>query len=476
MTTRRFVLLLLLVAASRLPFIGDGYGSDADAWHVAASAHQLAESGTYRVSRFPGFPLHELLVTPFVAAGGSLLSNATSIAAMLLLLMVWRSLTRNASHPALLIVCLAFTPVLWKSSVTTMDYLWSLLFILLSFERLRTDGEPGKGRVLAAGVFFGIAAGFRPTNAAMALPLVTLLIMKGDRGRSTALFLSSAVMAATAAFLPPLLTYGPAQWYLLTRRATEDIVFPLSERLLLFSYRSLYLLGPLALVTAGVICWNSRRSIVRDLAAPEPAATAALAGMVAPLLVYFAYPLEREYLIPLIPFFYLLLDRYATRLSMVLFTAAVASMALFTPDLIRHQGIRGVPGLNIHTGVLPDFVERSRLMLRRRETLGNLAVSGPAVVMTGGGSEVWVENPLFVPDTAAFWREFPEIVVHRRDDPGVHIIDALSPGDVDRVRRAGYRVYCYAPAQEYLEKVLRYRMDSLSVPLAGASSPVPPPG
>jgi hypothetical protein len=304
--------------------------------------------------------------------------------------------------------------------------------------------------------------------------MVTLLVLKGDRGRSTALLLSSAVIAAVAAFLPPLLTYGPVQWYSLTRRATADIVFPISERLLLFSYRSLYLLGPLAVGTAGIILWKSRQKIARDLAAREPLTTAAAGGMVAPLLVYLVYPLEREYLIPLIPFFYLLLDRYATRLSMVLFTAAVASMALFTPDVVRHQGIRGVPELNIHAGVMPDFVERSRMILRRREELGNLAVTGPAVVMAGSGPETWVENPLLVPDTAAFWRDFLEIVVHRRDDPGVHIIDALSPAEVERVRKAGYRVYCYGPAREYLEKLLRYRMDSLNVPLAGVRSPLLP--
>ncbi len=465
MTGRRFLLLLLLVAATRLPFIGFGYGSDADAWRVAATAYRLAESGAYRVSRFPGFPLYELLVTPFVAAGGSLLANATSIAAMILLLLVWRRIVRNASHPGLLMLCLAFTPILWKNSATTMDYLWSLLFLLLSFERLGSTERLSLSSVAAAGALLGIAAGFRPTNAVMAVPLLLMLRGTGTSPRSVTVFLGAAVLTAVLAFLPPLVTYGPSAWYELTRRATADIAFGTTERLLLFSYRSTYLLGPPAVLAAGVVFWRARPRVAHDLHAGDPVVVARWTGVLAPLILYFVFPLEREYLIPLVPFLLLLIDRYAGRTAMAVVLAAVVSMAFVTPDVIRHQGLRGVPGFNVHAGVLADAVVRSKQILKRRTILGHLSAPSPALVMTGSGPEAWVENPLLQPDTAAFWRSFDEVVVRRRDDPGVHLIDALPPIDVARVRAAGYRVYCFGPAQEYLEKVLRYRMDSLAIPV-----------
>jgi hypothetical protein len=470
MTTRRFLLLLLLVAASRVPFIWSGYGSDADAWRVAVTAHHLVDTGEYRVSRFPGFPLYEILVTPFVAAGGFALSNATSIAAMLFILLVWRAILRRTSHHAtLLMICLAFTPVLWKNSTVTMDYLWSLLFVLLSLERLITTDRAATSRILVSGIFLGIAVGFRPTNAVMVVPMVTLLLGTGDRGRKTGMYLAATALVAGISFLPPLLTYGPREWYALTRRATTDIVFSFPERMLLFGYRGVYLLGPAAVLTALFILWRSRREVQRACARHDPLLLTAVAGLAAPILLYAVYPLEREYLIPLIPFLYLLLACFASRTPMLIFTLGVASMAFITPDVIRHQGIRGVPELNIHGGALQDLVGKQRLILERRTRLGNLAVAGPAVVMTGDGPEIWVENALFMADTTAFWRGFPEVAVRQRRNPDALFIDALTPGELARVRSAGYRVYCFAPAQEYLEHVLGYRMDEMRVMLVGGT-------
>jgi hypothetical protein len=91
------------------------------------------------------------------------------------------------------------------------------------------------------------------------------------------------------------------------------------------------------------------------------------------------------------------------------------------------------------------------------------------VVMTGTGPEIWVENALLTPDTAAFWRTFPEVVVHQTAHPDVHVIDALTREELNRVRSAGFRVTCFAPAREYLEKLLQYRMQEAGVTMAGGA-------
>ena len=120
-----FAILLIAVIASRLPFLQLGYGSDADAWRVAHTASQLWHTGKYEPSRLPGYPLHELLVTPLVASGGALASNAGTLLGCLLLLLVWKQLTElETTHPSILIISLAFAPFVWKSSTTTMDYIW----------------------------------------------------------------------------------------------------------------------------------------------------------------------------------------------------------------------------------------------------------------------------------------------------------------------------------------------------------------
>jgi len=470
MNSRRFLLLLILVVLSRLPFLWNGYGSDADAWRVAATAHHLSETGEYRASRLPGFPLYEILATPFVVLGGAPLSNASSIVAMLLVLVVWRRILRSESHHAsLLLICLALTPILWKNSTTTMDYLWSLLFILLAMDRVMPGKEPAgsRGPVLWGGVLMGIAVGFRPTNAVMALPVIALLLVQRAGFTRIAIFALAAATTTLIAYLPPLLTYGPLNWVTLTRNATVDLRFTLMERALYFGYRSVYLLGPLAVLAALGIVLMSRGRIAHLLSSRDPLFVTSLAGVAAALVFYAAFPLEREYLIPLVPFLYLLLARVASRTQMMVFTLSVLTLAVVTPDVIRHHGIKGSPGLNIHGGVLQDYVEKRNLIMERRTALGNLAVTGPGVVMTGTGPEIWVENALFAADTAQFWRRFPEVVVHQTRNPDVHFIDALTREEIARVRNAGYQVYCFAPARSYLESILRYNMGAEGVTPVG---------
>ena len=56
----QFLLVAGLVFASRLPFLGPGYGFDPDAWRVAFAARDIVTSGHYEASRFPGYPVQEI--------------------------------------------------------------------------------------------------------------------------------------------------------------------------------------------------------------------------------------------------------------------------------------------------------------------------------------------------------------------------------------------------------------------------------
>ncbi|MDZ7846272.1 MAG: hypothetical protein U5L96_05675 [Owenweeksia sp.] len=46
-----------------LPFIGQGYGREEDAWAQVLNAQKIWETGVYEVSRLPGHPLYELLLS-----------------------------------------------------------------------------------------------------------------------------------------------------------------------------------------------------------------------------------------------------------------------------------------------------------------------------------------------------------------------------------------------------------------------------
>jgi hypothetical protein len=59
------------VLLTRLPFLRPGYGLDADAWRLAASAGRIARTGAYEASRLPGYPYRKwsTLLSPGIPTG-----------------------------------------------------------------------------------------------------------------------------------------------------------------------------------------------------------------------------------------------------------------------------------------------------------------------------------------------------------------------------------------------------------------------
>src|SRR5580658_9230555 len=62
-------LLVLAVLLTRLPFLGAGYGVHADNWRIALAARHISETGVYEASRFPGYPIQEVVCSWFWKTG-----------------------------------------------------------------------------------------------------------------------------------------------------------------------------------------------------------------------------------------------------------------------------------------------------------------------------------------------------------------------------------------------------------------------
>src|SRR5712692_6512927 len=118
---RQGVILAALIIATRVPLLPLGYGSDSDAWRVAATASRLWNDGIYHPSRFPGFPLYEVLNAPMVALGGPLLCNSVTLVFFILSVFTfWKIVVlHNLQIGRLLVWTFAFLPILWKNSANT---------------------------------------------------------------------------------------------------------------------------------------------------------------------------------------------------------------------------------------------------------------------------------------------------------------------------------------------------------------------
>src|SRR4030095_15348587 len=52
-----------VVLLTRIPFLFAGYGSEEDAWGLILTARDINLAGIYEVSRFPGHPVQEYLLS-----------------------------------------------------------------------------------------------------------------------------------------------------------------------------------------------------------------------------------------------------------------------------------------------------------------------------------------------------------------------------------------------------------------------------
>jgi len=329
-------IIMVTTVLTRLPFLWTGYGADADAWLVANSASHLWNTGEYH---------------------GAPLSNAATLAATLIAIAVWSKIShQTGQHKKPLVIAFAFAPVVWQHSAVTLDYMWSLLFILLSLYAVFRQ------RILIAGIALGISAGFRPSNFVAIVPLLCLLYLQKQDFKHVLVFVLSAITVSVAAFIPLIVKYGIPGWFVATRQEMSDVLHPpFVMRGIAFFYRTTYFIGPLAGMIAGYVFWKRRDELLASVRSHDPIVVTSLLGIFTFLLAFLWLPLDRAYLLPALPFLLLLVDRLSSQRVFILFTVFLVLSALISVDVIDAK-TRRTFGLNVHPGmVIEELLMRKGL-------------------------------------------------------------------------------------------------------------------
>ncbi|MFN2509121.1 MAG: glycosyltransferase family 39 protein [Chthoniobacterales bacterium] len=303
------LLVLAIVALTRLPFLTAGYGANVDAWRVAHVARVIAETGEYQVSRFPGNPVHEIICS-WLRFGGPValngLSATFSVAAALALWLIAREL--QCRDTALLTLAFGATPIIFVNSVTTKDYIWAIAFVLWAFYAAMRQ------RPVICGLLLGLAVGCRLTSGIMFLPLAMVLYGSNRGGnwrQRGSRFAIAAALTGTLMFLPVWMRYG---WEFLT-----FYTHPLPSFITLVFRGTLEIWGALGiagLLIAFLSIFFFRRNAFPP-AMPKPGNRFVIPALAATILLYlFAFvrlPHQAGYLIPIIPAVLLFAARFAPR-------------------------------------------------------------------------------------------------------------------------------------------------------------------
>lgn len=287
----------IIVFISRMFFVDAGFGHDADAWRIANSAKLFAETGLYEPSRFPGFPVPEIVlsflpaVTPFYANTATALLSAAAFIFFCLLLKQFKKDNYLTSGLAF-----AFTPIIFLNSIVAMDYIWALCFIIICLYFCF------KKNFIAAGFFLGLAIGSRFTSAIMILPALLIIfdIVKENKIKSTAKFIIASGAVSVLCYLPPLNYYKGL-----------DSIYVDYPGILQIAYRSSINLwgaaGTAAIIFSFIYIIKNFSILKRTYGNNKILFIAFVPAVIFYILFFLAFPYEAGYLIPVIPLIIILL-------------------------------------------------------------------------------------------------------------------------------------------------------------------------
>jgi len=371
----QLIIVFLVVLLSRLPFLDAGYGANVDAWRVALTAREIAVTGDYSVSRFPGYPIQEIVCSWFWR-GGPFALNALSAIFSAIAATAFAAIARKLDGRDAFLAALAFaaTPILFISSVSSKDYVWAIAFILLAILSALHQ------RAVLAGMFLGLATGCRITSLSMLLPIALILFSKSERPHriaSVTKFTAVSIITVAIAFSPVWLRYGTTFWRFYEHARPDWLT--------ILSRSTLEIWGPIGsigLFLAACVLSLSRSGLFRKVAAstigllstkelldpPDHLSssrskwmTAALALWLAiTVAVYLRLPDQAGYLLPAVPAVILLAQQRAPRRA---FQFACACLILSPFVDIGPKGVQAGP-------IFADRAERVYTLDQVKQFLG----------------------------------------------------------------------------------------------------------
>lgn len=317
-----FAVTFGVVLLSRVPFIHAGYGNDPDAWRVVQSARFIASTHEYAASRLPGYPVQEILYSLFLDKQPVYLNGTTALfsaAGIGLFVLALRKI--GSSDSFLTGIALACTPVVFINSVNSMDYVWALSFVLGSLYCIIVR------RPIIAGILLGLAVGCRITSGIMALPLAIMLAVKNSKKKvqtkEVMQFLAACIAVSATVFSPVYMKYGFGFF------TFSDGYPPMSRILRIATIEVWGVIGLIAIVAASAVAIARRKTIQEESSVLPVVPWGWIISWTIAIglytIAFLRLPGDAGYLIPMLPFLFLLLGSFLPRRSFIVACIAVVS-------------------------------------------------------------------------------------------------------------------------------------------------------
>lgn len=300
----QLLILVALTTFTRLPFIFDGYGVEEDSWGLVVNSYEMKKYGGYSASRFPGHPLQEYvyrLIYDQPAWVYNFFSLLASVVAVAFFFKALRKMQFTGAFPAALMFC--FTPVFYIAGTYTIDFAWTIAFVMVSFYYLLDQ------KLVLSGIFIGMATGCRITSEVFLLPWA-LLLYNGLDVRTTiknVIRLSiPAIIIGVLWFIPAYHHYGIAFFDYSDQfpyPSIAKVVYKLT--LGVFGFTGMLVLVIYNLIGLKNIFKKNLQAVT--LFRTERLLWVCLLVIVLHIVSYLRLPQKSGYMVPAIPFFIMLL-------------------------------------------------------------------------------------------------------------------------------------------------------------------------
>ena len=357
--------VLLVCAMVLLPLCFLGYGTDNDTYTVLDSGASTWHLHLPETSRNPGYWVFEAIVYVLRCVGGSVATNLATLAVAIILL--WRFLAISerlgTRYPYVMAASLAVTPVFVIAATSTVDYLWSLLDLVLFVEFLLED------RLLLAILPGAFAFAIRGANGPLIAGVIVGAALVSPRRASR--LIGVGLAAAILGGLPYVESYRLANqsFAFMHALAGPDEMWSTKMRVGRFMYKSCYLFGPIATVfLAGTLFRRGQMSSPgSDF---HRRAIAVFVGIiVANSILFLWYPIEISYLIPTAFFLLLLVGMKLEKKIVAIATLLlILSLNFVTPQFARPNILGHATDASFHPSLQPGvLIEDIRLRLKVRQ-------------------------------------------------------------------------------------------------------------
>ena len=308
--------VIIVYALIHLAYIGIGFG-EPDAWRNGLAAWEIGQGQGYSPNRFPGFPVVEFsfggLARLFPPEHLWIYTNSLTLLISLIGMLVYYRILilHQITHPLLTLLGLYGIPVIFVNAASSMDHLWTMTFLLVTYWLL------WKGKPALGSVFLALSIGCRISAVLFLIPFSFFLFSNpGMFTRKKAVqgslcLLSAAVISLLGYLYINLIVY-PGFYYFQQLSLPRDYL-----RSGYYLLQEIFgLPGTLFLL----VCFLIRR---KDFP-PWNWESFMLAMMICLSLVLFVYrPEKAAYWIPVLPFLGIWMSRWLKGVSLYLLTVLI---------------------------------------------------------------------------------------------------------------------------------------------------------